>query len=229
MILECVLTFEAAHRNASARADERTARLHGHSYEVTVAVAGPLDPALGWVMDYAEIKERAKSVIDRLDHRVLNDVEGMNGATVADVTRWMTERLRPLVPSLHECRATILGERDWRPVVARLGDGYERLRFGFAAAHYLPALAETHKCRRVHGHSFRAAVTAADASPLAGPLGDIYRRLDHRLLNDLPGLANPTSEMLAHWLDDALAARRVRYHEIRVAETCTASCRLIKS
>ncbi len=226
MILECKLTFEAAHRNTSAQADQRTRRLHGHSYEATIAVKGELDQTIGWVMDFAEVKDRARTVIDRLDHYTLNEIAGMRDTTRKDVERWASESLRPILPALHDCRIAIIGEHQWSPALKRIPSGGERLIFGFDAAHFLPALPETHKCRRIHGHSFRVAVSSPDAGKLADPLFDIYTMLDHRLLNEVPGLENPTSERLAQWIDQELKGRKCGYTEIRVAETCTSSCRL---
>lgn len=226
MILECKLTFEAAHRNTLPQADERTRRLHGHSYEVTVAVRGPLHPVLGWVLDFADVKDHASEIVKRLDHYTLNDIPGMRDSIRPDVERWMTEHFRAVVPSFDYCRIAILGDCDWSPRVAHAGQGLERLSFGFAAAHFLPALPETHKCRRTHGHSFRAAITAADASRLAEPLKEIYRLLDHRLLNEVSGLDNPTSEVLAQWLAAELKNRKCAFQEIMIAETCTSCCRL---
>ncbi len=83
--------------------------------------------------------------------------------------------------------------------------------FRFEAAHYLPAVPEQHRCRKVHGHSYEIEIHVggpvdkrvgwvidfADIDEAWDPLG---RQLDHQLLNDLPGLVNPTSEMLARWI-----------------------------
>jgi 6-pyruvoyltetrahydropterin/6-carboxytetrahydropterin synthase len=68
--------FEAAHRLPNVPADHKCARLHGHSFRVAVHVAGPLDPTLGWVMDFAELKAAWKPIDALLDHRYLNDVPG---------------------------------------------------------------------------------------------------------------------------------------------------------
>lgn len=229
MIIECKLTFEAAHRNTSAQSTARTRRLHGHSYEVTVAIEGAINPAIGWMMDFADVKDRANEVIDRLDHHILNDIAGIIDSTREDVERWLSCALRPILPSLHGCRVTILGERNWSPVIARLDSRSERLRFGFDAAHFLPTLPDTHKCRRIHGHSFRVAVTAIQAGQLADRVREIYESVDHKLLNEIPGLQNPTSELLAEWLSRELKHRKCNFEEIIVAETCTSSCRLIAS
>ncbi|MEY4183330.1 MAG: 6-carboxytetrahydropterin synthase QueD [Planctomycetota bacterium] len=107
--------------------------------------------------------------------------------------------------------------------------------FSFEAAHFLPSFPEGHKCRRMHGHSFRVdIVVEGPLDPARGYLvdyGDIKRavaplhdELDHRLLNDLPGLANPTSEMLAVWVWDRLHPVLPMLAEVIVHETCTSRC-----
>ncbi len=107
--------------------------------------------------------------------------------------------------------------------------------FSFEAAHFLPSFPEGHKCRRMHGHSFKVdVVVEGPLDPARGYLvdyGDIKRavaplqdELDHRLLNDLPGLANPTSEMLAVWVWDRLHPVLPMLAEVIVHETCTSRC-----
>lgn len=110
-----------------------------------------------------------------------------------------------------------------------------RKRFQFEAAHLLPRLPETHKCRRLHGHSFQVEVAVAgDCDPELGWLIDyaeisrafqpLWEQLDHRYLNEVPGLANPTSENLARWIWDRLQPQLPLLVEVIVAETCTAEC-----
>lgn len=107
--------------------------------------------------------------------------------------------------------------------------------FSFEAAHFLPSFPEGHKCRRMHGHSFKVdVVVEGPLDPARGYLvdyGDIKRavaplqdELDHHLLNDLPGLANPTSEMLAVWVWDRLQPVLPMLAEVIVHETCTSRC-----
>jgi 6-pyruvoyltetrahydropterin/6-carboxytetrahydropterin synthase len=107
--------------------------------------------------------------------------------------------------------------------------------FSFEAAHFLPSFPEGHKCRRMHGHSFKVdVVVEGPLDPARGYLvdyGDIKRavaplhdELDHRLLNGLPGLANPTSEMLAVWVWDRLRPVLPMLAEVIVHETCTSRC-----
>ncbi len=110
-----------------------------------------------------------------------------------------------------------------------------RKSFQFEAAHLLPHLPQSHKCRRLHGHSFKAEiVVAGEADPQLGWLMDyaeisaafepLREQLDHRYLNEVEGLENPTSENIAVWIWDRLRPRLPGLKEVVVAETCTASC-----
>jgi 6-pyruvoyltetrahydropterin/6-carboxytetrahydropterin synthase len=107
--------------------------------------------------------------------------------------------------------------------------------FSFEAAHQLPTFPDGHKCRRLHGHSFRFDVCVeGDVDPAKGYLidyGDIKRivdplvvRLDHYNLNDIEGLSNPTSEILAKWIWDRLRPSLPLLCSIIVHETCTSVC-----
>ena len=108
-------------------------------------------------------------------------------------------------------------------------------QFHFEAAHFLPTFPENHKCRRLHGHSFRFdVVVAGEVDETKGYLidyGDIRKvvdpivsRLDHYLLNEIDGLNNPTSEMIARWLWERVKPTLPLLQTIAVYETCTSSC-----
>ena len=107
--------------------------------------------------------------------------------------------------------------------------------FGFEAAHWLPCFPEGHKCRRMHGHSFRVdVIVEGELDPSVGYLIDfadikratepIERALDHRCLNEIEGLGNPTSEMVAAWIWARLKPALPMLSEIVVHETCTSTC-----
>lgn len=113
--------------------------------------------------------------------------------------------------------------------------------FRFEAAHFIPAFPEGHKCRRMHGHSFKVEVkVAGEIQPELGILidfGDIKAVvkpyidfLDHYCLNDLGEehdialLKNPTSENIAKWLYGELKPKLQGLHSILVHETCTSAC-----
>jgi 6-pyruvoyltetrahydropterin/6-carboxytetrahydropterin synthase len=91
-------TFEAAHRLPQVPAGHKCARLHGHSYRVEVHVHGNVDPATGWVMDFADIKAAFQPVHDQLDHHYLNEVPGLDNPTSENLARWMWDRLADVLP-----------------------------------------------------------------------------------------------------------------------------------
>ncbi|MEU7609384.1 6-carboxytetrahydropterin synthase QueD [Micromonospora zamorensis] len=91
-------TFEAAHRLPRVPDGHKCARLHGHSYKVQVHVRGDVDPATGWVMDFAEIKKAFRPLHDQLDHYYLNDVPGLDNPTSENLARWIWERLIDQLP-----------------------------------------------------------------------------------------------------------------------------------
>ena len=107
--------------------------------------------------------------------------------------------------------------------------------YRFEAAHRLPRLPESHKCRRLHGHSFKFEVkVAGQVDPHTGFLVDfgdvdavvmpLVDRLDHFYLNEIEGLENPTSEILAGWLWARLKPGLPMLASITVSETCDSRC-----
>jgi len=85
--------FEAAHVLPNVEAGHKCGRLHGHSYRVRVYVAGPVDPASGMVVDFAEIAAACEPLRSQLDHYYLNEVDGLENPTSENLARWLRERL----------------------------------------------------------------------------------------------------------------------------------------
>jgi 6-pyruvoyltetrahydropterin/6-carboxytetrahydropterin synthase len=107
--------------------------------------------------------------------------------------------------------------------------------FTFEAAHRLPNVPEGHKCARLHGHSYRVEVRVGgevgeesgwvvDFADLSAAFNPLRAQLDHYYLNEVPGLENPTSEVLAKWIWDRLEATLPGLKEVLVRETCTSGC-----
>ncbi len=107
--------------------------------------------------------------------------------------------------------------------------------FRFEAAHRLPNVPEGHKCSRLHGHSFRCTVTAAgpiddesgwlmDYADIRAVIEPVRKQLDHYLLNEIEGLSNPTSEVLARWIWTRLHSGLPQLTAVTVRETCNARC-----
>lgn len=108
-------------------------------------------------------------------------------------------------------------------------------KYQIEAAHRLPNVPEGHKCKRLHGHSFHIEVVVrGEPDPKMGWLIDygeldaicepLLLSLDHYYLNEIPGLENPTSEVLARWIFERLKPRLPILREIRISETCQESC-----
>lgn len=108
-------------------------------------------------------------------------------------------------------------------------------QFTFEAAHLLPNAPPEHQCRRLHGHSYRVTVVVSaevgaesgwvmDFADLKAAFADCKEALDHRYLNEIPGLENPTAEHIAVWIWQQVKPRLPALSEVRIDETCTAGC-----
>lgn len=93
-------TIEAAHRLPNVPAEHKCGRLHGHSFRIQVHVDGPLDQRLGWIVDFGDIKAAFRPIEDRIDHRYLNEIEGLENPTSENIARWIWRQLRPALPCL---------------------------------------------------------------------------------------------------------------------------------
>lgn len=93
-------TFEAAHLLPNVPEGHKCRRLHGHSYRVRVYVEGELDPTLGWVVDFADIRQACEPIRQQLDHYYLNEIEGLENPTAEVLAKWIWIRLKPELPML---------------------------------------------------------------------------------------------------------------------------------
>jgi 6-pyruvoyltetrahydropterin/6-carboxytetrahydropterin synthase len=96
--------FESAHRLPHVPPGHKCARLHGHSFRCDILLRGPLDPTLGWVMDFGDVKAAVQPLIEQLDHRYLNELEGLENPTSEVLARWIWTHLAPRLPGLHAVR-----------------------------------------------------------------------------------------------------------------------------
>ncbi len=94
-------SLESAHWLPNVPEGHKCGRMHGHSFKVTVTVQGEVDPELGWVQDFADIKAAFRPVFEQLDHRCLNEVPGLENPTSENLCRWIWTRLKPSLPLLH--------------------------------------------------------------------------------------------------------------------------------
>ena len=105
----------------------------------------------------------------------------------------------------------------------------------FESAHSLPNTPPDHKCRRLHGHSFRCELHVTgevdaqtgwimDFADVRAAFAPLHAQLDHHFLNDIPGLENPTSEVLARWIWQRLKPNLPGLSAVVIHETCTSRC-----
>src|SRR5688500_5737913 len=105
----------------------------------------------------------------------------------------------------------------------------------FEAAHWLPKVPEAHRCRRIHGHSYQLTVVVegavdpeagwvVDYADLEAAVAPVVGALDHQLLNELDGLANPTTESIVAWIWERVAPRLPGLAELRLHETHDTRC-----
>lgn len=228
MIAHLVKTMfvEAAHRNPNGGVAE--ARLHGHSYKVEVLASGTPDEAVGWIVDFAELKRLFEPLYAQLDHAYLNDVPGLEqDTTLPALQRWILDRLEPRPAWLDGVRVSITGDLCLKLV--RLPEDEfehlpERIRMTFEAAQSLPQLPGAHPCKKIHGHSYRLEVGAKDLDGLAALLPELYATLDHTYLNEIPGLESATTERICRWVWAWLEERGVVPTITVVQETPSARC-----
>ena len=92
--------FESAHSLPNVPEGHKCARVHGHSFRVAVRVDGPVGEESGWVMDFADLKAAVAPTIDALDHRYLNEVEGLENPTSERIAIWIWDRIADDLPGL---------------------------------------------------------------------------------------------------------------------------------
>ena len=95
-----VFQVEAAHWLPNVPEGHKCRRMHGHSFRIEVHVSAPVDPALGWVLDFSDLKRAFEPLFERIDHRCLNEVAGLENPTSERLAEWVWQHLKPALPLL---------------------------------------------------------------------------------------------------------------------------------
>jgi len=74
--------------------------MHGHTYTLTVFLEGEVDPDTGWLVDFTDLKDAVDPLVKSLDHRLLNEIEGLENPTSERLAEWFWKRIKPLMPLL---------------------------------------------------------------------------------------------------------------------------------
>jgi 6-pyruvoyltetrahydropterin/6-carboxytetrahydropterin synthase len=217
--------FEAACRIDVLPDGHRSRRLHGHSFLAKLRCALPA----GWAPfpggEVEGLRDALAARVAALDYRLLNDVVAQ--PTDENLARWIRAHLD--VPGIEQVGIQSTAHEGVDLDAA--GHAHVWRRYLFQSAHRLPHVRPGHKCGRMHGHGFEVIVhadqdigtqdLAIDYDRLDELWAPLHAELDHTCLNDLPGLDNPTSELLSSWLWERLKPVLPALSWITVYETGT--------
>ena len=215
--------FEAAREVTLLPEGHRSRRLHGHSFLARIRVA----LKDGWARfpggEVDQLRERLATAVAPLDYNELN--REFTQPTDENIARWVRQRIQlpdvanvGVQSTLHEGVDLDIADHAhvWR-------------RYIFESAHRLPNVPTGHKCGRMHGHGFEV-ILHADQDLGGREIGVDYDHLDElwapihvelhqACLNDIAGLENPTSELIASWIWRRLKPRLPELSWVTVFET----------
>lgn len=104
------MNFDAAHfldDDLNTRDGVRPyARMHGHSFQMEVVIEGEAAPETGWVVDFGDVADALKELHGALDHRLLNEIEGLERPTLENICQWVAVQLKPRFPGLAQVRVS---------------------------------------------------------------------------------------------------------------------------
>ncbi len=214
--------FEAARRLTALDARHPQARLHGHSFGLTVTT-GPTDNLEDQV--FAKLDQALYTLLPHLDYQYLNESTGLPHPNDAHLINWIWGKLPPFSAEAELRSTASTGVR-----LNRQGTFHFYQQFDLHSAHFLPHLPPTHKCHRLHGHNFKVILEWSASSlakvlsyeEAAGHFIPVQKQLHRRLLNEIEGLENPTAENLAAWLWRHLKISIPALSSVTVYETPTA-------
>lgn len=199
-----------AHAGFEAARSLPDAPLHGHSFKVVATAHTP------------SIHAALESTLADYDYTHLNDATP-NTSDLAIAHRLMASLEHATTLHLQSApdRGVYLDNRHSDDATDQAGMVWLSSRF--EAAHFLPNVPEGHKCGRLHGHGFGVRLYARTTlCVLEQKWAALKACLNHRLLNDLEGLSNPTSEQLAQWIYRQLDMPELV--QVTVQETHSAGC-----
>lgn len=96
------VNFEAAHFMGNQPEGHPYSNLHGHSFRLEATVAGTVEPGKEWVQDFAALTEILEATAAKLDHRLLNEVEGLGVPTLERICLWAANDLKAQLPGLKQ-------------------------------------------------------------------------------------------------------------------------------
>ncbi|MBI3380605.1 MAG: 6-carboxytetrahydropterin synthase [Aquabacterium sp.] len=221
--------FESARQVGLLPSGHKAHGLHGHSFLAKIRADLPAAWAPFPGAEVHTLGERLAACTGQLDYRLINEVLGSQAPTDENIARWLRDQLvsQQGVPGLEQ--VGIQSTADQGVDLDRHDQAHVWRRYRFQSAHKLPNVPIGHKCGRLHGHGFEVIVHAnqdaggRDISIDYDHLDEIWApfhyQLNHKYLNAIEGLSNPTSEVIAAWLWDRLKAVLPELSWVTVYET----------
>jgi 6-pyruvoyltetrahydropterin/6-carboxytetrahydropterin synthase len=219
--------FEAACHIPALPEGHRARKLHGHSYFARARCALPAQWAAFPGAEVSQLRDAMETACAPLDHALLN--EQLPNPTDENIARHLAKALRAQgVPGLQQL--AVQSTANCGVDLDSQGQAHVWRRYRFQSAHWLPNVPLGHKCGRLHGHGFEVIVHANQSLAAQDDLAIDYDQLDalwaplhfqlnYRCLNEIEGLVNPTSEVLAQWLWQQLQPTLPQLSWITVYET----------
>lgn len=96
------VSFEAAHFMGGKPEGHPYRNVHGHSFRLEVTVAGMVKPGEEWVQDFSDLAAILQATAEKLDHRLLNEIDGLSVPTLERIALWVANDLRPRLPGLKQ-------------------------------------------------------------------------------------------------------------------------------
>ena len=218
--------FEAARQFEVFPTGHRCRNLHGHGFTATAYASVPPECVTYPGGEVAALQRELDRCVDVLNYGMLN--EKVAQPTDQNLARWVRDQLG--VPGID--RVAVQSTPHQGVELCGRDHAHVWRRYRFQAAHRLPYVPPGHKCGRMHGHGFQVIVHAdqdrggdamrIDYDHLDDLWAPIAAQINYRCLNEVPGLSNPTSEMISSWLWEHLKPDLPTMSWVTVYET--ASC-----
>ncbi len=100
MIIYKTFTFDSAHYLPNVPQGHKCGGMHGHTYTLTVFISGTPEKHSGWIIDYTDLKAGIKPFLDILDHKLLNEIPGLENPTSENLSMWLWQMIKPIYPNL---------------------------------------------------------------------------------------------------------------------------------
>ena len=100
MLIFRQFTFDSAHFLPNVPETHKCRQIHGHTYKMAIFIEGEPDKDLGWVIDFAVVKEIVEPVVSMVDHKLLNNVPGLENPTCELLAVWLWNKIKQGIPAL---------------------------------------------------------------------------------------------------------------------------------